>query len=337
MESPRSLEETNKIYEEWNTLLCDHLGSHASIQHTRSSYPSRSAVAHMREAIEDFRQRHPAFSDFYARWYLSDLSTIEGDFTKALEIFPDISVSSTNTFLANWRLNLKALANKTCNADDVLTIFLKRLTSFGRMNIELVAQCLDSLLKTWAHDHQSDPLPYIVGKYTHLKTNQHYLFTGSPYLIPFQEPIYHFYEIPEFEQIIRDLSREAENTVREERGIPRVGEGWVSETELYYKVRKWFPEHQVIQHARPSWLRQQHLDIFIPQLAIALEYQGQQHNKPVEYFGGQEAFEKTRQRDQKKYRLCQKYHVKLIYVQESYDPEHLKEQLLSFVGSARAY
>src|SRR5690606_30606514 len=101
-------------------------------------------------------------------------------------------------------------------------------------------------------------------------------------------------------------------------GIPFVGQGWVAETRLYYEIKGAFPEVEVEQHARPDWLRPQHLDIYIPALATALEYQGAQHDQPIAFFGGEAAFLKTQERDRRKQRRCKRNGVRLIYVREGY-------------------
>jgi len=121
------------------------------------------------------------------------------------------------------------------------------------------------------------------------------------------------------------LMRESEDTCREEIGLPRVGEGWISETSLYYVVKKAFPNLEVIQHARPEWLAKQHIDIYLPQLAIAIEYQGEQHNQPIAYFGGDQSFLQIQRRDRRKQRLCKKSRIRLIYVHPGYKPEDIIE------------
>ena len=97
---------------------------------------------------------------------------------------------------------------------------------------------------------------------------------------------------------ITDL--EAENIVRERLGIPHVGEGWVAETHLYYAVRALYPEFEIQREASPDWLGRQRLDIYLPEVRIAIEYQGQQHFQPVEHFGGEEGHQRTKQRDREK-------------------------------------
>jgi hypothetical protein len=40
------------------------------------------------------------------------------------------------------------------------------------------------------------------------------------------------------------ILRECENTLREEKDFPKVGEGWISETELFYKLCDEFPNEK---------------------------------------------------------------------------------------------
>lgn len=108
--------------------------------------------------------------------------------------------------------------------------------------------------------------------------------------------------------------REVQNLIRTNKGLPKVGEGWISETKLYYKVKNELTDYEVINHARTPWLGAQHLDVYLPELNIGVEYQGAQHQKPIEHFGGLEAFEKGLIRDKKKRVLCEENNCKLFYV-----------------------
>lgn len=47
---------------------------------------------------------------------------------------------------------------------------------------------------------------------------------------------------------LKKLLRDSENSFRISRGLPKIGEGWVSETELYYKLKEAFPDEKVIHH-----------------------------------------------------------------------------------------
>ncbi len=117
----------------------------------------------------------------------------------------------------------------------------------------------------------------------------------------------------------RLILKNAEDSYREKIGMPKVGEGWISETELFYKVSDYFKDLEVIHHASPKWLGRQHLDIYIPKFKIGIEYQGAQHYEPIEFFGGQEALERTIERDERKKQLCKKNNCLLIYVEKGYD------------------
>ncbi len=127
--------------------------------------------------------------------------------------------------------------------------------------------------------------------------------------------------------------RECENTYREEAGIPKIWEGWVSETQLYHRISKEFPEINIKHHWRPSWLWRQHLDIYIPDHNIWIEYQGKQHQEPVEYFGWKEAFKKQQARDKKKQKKCKDNNCHLIYVYEWYDFREIAKSISTIIQS----
>jgi hypothetical protein len=89
---------------------------------------------------------------------------------------------------------------------------------------------------------------------------------------------------------------------------------WKAETQIYLSVKKTFKNYTVIRHASPGWLAPQHYDIFIPELELAIEYMGQQHYEPIDFFGGQFGFENTRDRDVKKARISKACGVTIHYV-----------------------
>lgn len=115
----------------------------------------------------------------------------------------------------------------------------------------------------------------------------------------------------QFQEAVDEILREAENLLRERYGLPRIGEGWISEMELYNIVKKVFDDAE--HHVSPSWLKPQHLDVYVPSKNIAFEYQGRQHYEPVEFFGGDEAFAKLQKLDLRKSRKCKRNGVSLIY------------------------
>lgn len=117
--------------------------------------------------------------------------------------------------------------------------------------------------------------------------------------------------------------RNLENEYRMILGIPKIGEGWISETKLFYDIKNNYPNINFIHHARLSWLGRQHLDIYIPKYNIGIEYQGEQHDRPIEYFGGQDGFNKQKERDIRKRNLCIENNCYIIYVYKGYNIEHI--------------
>jgi hypothetical protein len=122
-----------------------------------------------------------------------------------------------------------------------------------------------------------------------------------------------------FSDFIKLTLRKTENVWREESGIPKIGEGWVSETEFYYKLSNSFQKFRIEHHASPKWLGRQHIDIYFPNENIGIEYQGMQHSRPVDFFGGEEQFLKQQKNDQRKAKKCKDNNCILIYVYPDYD------------------
>lgn len=121
--------------------------------------------------------------------------------------------------------------------------------------------------------------------------------------------------------------REAENLVRHRLGVPRIGEGWLAEANLLRVVQALYPQYEVLHQASPDWLGRQRFDIFIPELSLAIEYNGQQHYAPIEHFGGQRGFEATQQRDQEKRYKADEAGVTLIEFRydENLSPKHVAQ------------
>lgn len=128
-------------------------------------------------------------------------------------------------------------------------------------------------------------------------------------------------------EIFSVFINDSQNEFRVSKGLPKIGEGWVSETELYNKLNERFPNEKIIHHGKPKWLGRQHVDIWFPKYKIGVEFQGKQHYEPVEYFGGKEAFEKNILRDLKKKKLFIENNSILIEVTHGYNLEKLISEI----------
>ena len=109
---------------------------------------------------------------------------------------------------------------------------------------------------------------------------------------------------------------------------------WKHELSLFHAVRERFPD--TLYQYRPDWLGRQSLDLYIPSLKTAVEYQGIQHYRPVGFFGGEEALTLRQELDEQKRRLCEENDVCLI--EWPYDREPTDDnvrELISHSSSRR--
>ncbi len=85
---------------------------------------------------------------------------------------------------------------------------------------------------------------------------------------------------------------------------------WKHELSLFHAVKKLYPD--TLYQYRPEFLGRQSLDMYIPSLNTGIEFQGIQHQIPVDFFGGLEALEHRRELDEVKRKLCEENNVRLI-------------------------
>lgn len=220
------------------------------------------------------------------------------------------------------------------------------LTDFGRNNIDSIKQIVVDYLSGYESKYNSSffELFFDHGKlYKDLNNGYDPFYYKRFYK---KEEEFYFYKKIDDDQLsmynpevirhvvekailnqFRFILKESEDLYREKIGMPKIGEGWISETELFYKLADRFKKYEVLHHGKPSWIGRQHFDIYFPELNIAIEYQGQQHYQPIDYFGGVEAFKKNQERDENKRKLCLENNCILIYVEENYVFEELVLQI----------
>lgn len=226
-----------------------------------------------------------------------------------------------------------------------------QLTAFGKRNFNDVMRTLDVIIKNeyqisffedfW-EDYNFEENSFRPYKFEHYKR----FFNYSPKIWKrwesvFNDNVQHEFHKKDKQGLAKTdlilcaidakcsfLLREAENKYRLSIGAKKIGESWISETELFYKLKKSLKE-EVIHHGRPEWLGRQHFDIWIPELNVAIEYQGKQHDQPVDFFGGEEAFKENQKRDARKKKKCEENNVRLIEIREGYDLDELINQILN--------
>ena len=110
------------------------------------------------------------------------------------------------------------------------------------------------------------------------------------------------------------LNTLVENSAREEFGFRRIGETWINESVLFRQIQNIFPDKQILRHYRPPWLEGMEIDIFLPEINLGIEYQGQQHFHPIRAWGGKKSFEKLQERDARKKILCAQFGILLAEI-----------------------
>lgn len=284
--------------------------------------PARQRLEELQKLAAAYQQEGRV-ADYCHHW-ISDTYVLAGDLGEALEWLPKPALGGRASASTDSILTLKLYLHKPVEGRDALTLFGPKVTQFGLEHLSEIATCLDMLLESRQCGSER-PLLATWTEGTH--TYPYFVFSGSSVLQKSNLTAYSFSHNSGVEEFVKSISREAENTFREECGIPGVGEGWVAETQLFRYLKEHLPGVEVIHHARPKWLRRQHLDIFLPEVGIAVEYQGRQHLEPVSFFGGEKAYEQTRRRDRRKKALCSRLEVLLLYAYEHTSPEDILEEI----------
>lgn len=222
----------------------------------------------------------------------------------------------------------------------------KTFTDFGKANMAKIKPYIDMQLERYKSERSSTLFDIFLpnGKPKHSKYYKDFFICEEEfYIYEKQDKESHgnywgYLPLVVIEAITnqcRQILRQAEDLYRESIGMPKIGCGWLSEAELFHKIADCFTNEKVVQHASPKWLGRQHLDIYFPKWNIAIEYQGIQHYKPVDFFGGEETFEKNKERDIKKESLCKKNNCYLIYADEGYDFIEIKQIIEKYIFSKK--
>jgi hypothetical protein len=105
---------------------------------------------------------------------------------------------------------------------------------------------------------------------------------------------------------------------------------FASESRLFDIVKELFPNYIIERAIRPDFLEGLEIDIYVPQLKLAIEYQGIQHYEVVEFWGGEEALKKRKANDTKKRKLLKLNNIVLL--EWKYTIEINKKRVLSEIN-----
>ena len=277
--------------------------------------------------LSEIYKHEEKLSEYCLIWAGDCLLGLE-KYEEYLDITEPKEVVGSRTHRSNLRLNIQKKLGLPANPIDILLMYEGRKTQFI---IDNQAMYRDSIIDTFNAYAQEN-----MEWFTEKRTKRIYsrsLFQGAslldqPYLQFKLESLYSEYD---YEDTVKFLSKEAENKARGIVGVPKIGEGWISETALFRKLEAEFSNTKVVQHGRPTWLGRQHFDIWFPNWKIAVEYHGRQHFEPVEFFGGKEVFHETVERDKRKAKLAKRHGVKLLIVTEADNHDDIVQEINNIV------
>ncbi|GAK60958.1 hypothetical protein U27_00856 [Candidatus Vecturithrix granuli] len=122
----------------------------------------------------------------------------------------------------------------------------------------------------------------------------------------------------------------------------RFAYGKKQQKQLYRIIKKIFSKYVIkwdFKHPDMRFIetnQKMELDIFIPSLYLAFEYQGEQHVLPKTIWGGIPALKETQQRDEEKKNACRQHGITLIEVPHSWDGhEDTAIEMLTKLGLKR--
>ena len=133
---------------------------------------------------------------------------------------------------------------------------------------------------------------------------------------------------------IERIWREAENRLRSVKNVPKIGEGWLGQAKMLAELRSAFPHEQIEAEATPAWLGRMRFDAFFPKRNIAVEYQGEQHDRPLTIFGGKVGHSVTQGRDESKRQLAAANNCVIVYVRPDYALPDLTAEITQLIASA---
>jgi len=263
----------------------------------------------------------------YGREYYRDLYILEKRYDDALTWEADWLKNN------NWNkyLNILCVACKKLSGEDIARQYkylIEHYTPFLLDHQDKFVGICQANLDQFEKDKGLDLLQWIANKYKSESKYSWGLFIGTGLeselapQSPFSKEInrmYCFYAIKEFEDILSSMLQNIENKIRDQMGVPRIGDGWLAEAEMISLTKELFAPNQIVVRGAPHWLEPQHFDAYIPSLKLAIEYQGEQHYKAIEFFGGEEGLRITRERDYKKYNLAQLNKVQIEYIRYDED------------------
>lgn len=197
---------------------------------TAISLSPAEAYASLQEIIA---AAHDTEAAWYPQWWASDALVLMGEYRRAAEEYPPPS-SARSTMQTERLLSLKAIVGIPYVARDMVALLGPKVTTFGRQNLGLVTVAVETLI---AEESSEQRIASLRRWAANAVARPYQVYIGSPYGYDASKSVsiksYSFSAVTECVDYCLGIMRRAENMVRQEAGVPGVGEGWISETALF--------------------------------------------------------------------------------------------------------
>lgn len=107
------------------------------------------------------------------------------------------------------------------------------------------------------------------------------------------------------------------NHLQLRQNCPKCTKQYKGQMYLYKRMCELFGEENVLYEFGAKWLGKLKLDICVPKYNFAIEYDGEQHYRPIKWFGGQSGYECIKSRDSRKQQLCSENNIHLLRIRYS--------------------
>jgi hypothetical protein len=252
-----------------------------------------------------------------------DCWLLAGDVLGALAVRPTAAPGSKAGLQSQTRIALTLVLGRPLTAADVLAVVEPKITALARKHSDALLDAMRVALE--AEQSRGRILGTELLSLPDLYWSGWLMFNGTMRATYVEDlPMPFFSSSRAAADLLRPLHRQAENALREDLGYAHVGQSWVAETELFLLIRDAVGDQtRVEQHGVPQGFGRQHLDVWLPDWRVGVEYQGEQHDQPLDFFGGEDAWKLTVARDRAKRAKCKRLGINLIEVRPGYDPSEL--------------
>lgn len=296
-----------------------------------------------RDAIYELRllqyvYKHERYFSGYLNGWIFDAYVLNKEYFNAIAYVQSRLEGRTwdveNSYPLFKVLSLKYELGVPISGTDILRLHNRQLRKLLSENLDFVVDHLEKVARDFEEKHRVDLLSLMSEQFA-FPIKIWGAFGGVPSFHPRVDSSLRFFDyssLGDFQIVINEWMKDTENLLREAKGLPRIGEGWIRESLLYNTIVEIFEEfgYEVLHHAHPWFLGRQELDIYIPVLKLGIEHQGIQHYEPSDFFGGEEGFNELVVRDERKKRLCEENEVTLVYFKydEPIEEEYVRSKLI---------